>query len=457
MRVLLVMLAVMVGQLVSVSANAQVLRLKNGNVLHGEVEQDNGQEIVVNIPGVGKMTFGKDEVDSIDEPVHENPPADGEPEPTKPHLTTKTTRERFGLIGHVQEMRIYKAELSKKFGESVEDTKRLDAVYTFDRWGRAVKAGEYDTLGNVERTFSFTYDDQGNETGGVAHETGGRVQRRFVFTFDLAGNLAAESWYDNRGTLLSGYIYSYDDEGRETEEVDAWSKMRSVFTLDGQGNRTRQERYREDGTHSSTETYAYEAFDSVGNWTKRKVEETLWATLHGVAYEPPEVEYRVITYFKQTNDDAAQSQPTAFVHDLSNQSPSDEKLESSLRQTTAQAYGQKMESVMQELAVLNKEVVQSSTALSSGTGSAALASETFGRCQARVTSLRQELDQLMPPAEFVSAHGFILQALGKSAEACRVFKLGVDTQDAALYNTATSYQREANRLLEAALRALPSR
>lgn len=53
------------------SVAAQTIRLKNGNTLHGEVEYPDEHQVVVDIPGVGKLTFAKHEIASIEEPAPE--------------------------------------------------------------------------------------------------------------------------------------------------------------------------------------------------------------------------------------------------------------------------------------------------------------------------------------------------------------------------------------------------
>ena len=123
--------------------------------------------------------------------------------------------------------------------------------------------------------------------------------------------------------------------------------------------------------------------------------------------------------------------------------------------TTKQDYARKMASIMSELSSINKEVVQSSTALSNGTGDTDSASAAFEHCQRRFASFSQELEGITPPSGFGSVHESILQGLGKSAEACRLFQLGLETKDPSLYDSATSYQVEANRLLERAISEFP--
>ena len=67
MRLLLILLVIAVASLISPSIHAQTIRLKNGNSLHGEVEYPNEHQVVVDIPGVGKLTFHKDEIAAIEE------------------------------------------------------------------------------------------------------------------------------------------------------------------------------------------------------------------------------------------------------------------------------------------------------------------------------------------------------------------------------------------------------
>jgi len=61
------LLALAAGGLLSSVSDAEVVRLKNGNRLDGEVVSMTDAEIVIDIPGTGTLTFSRDEVASVEE------------------------------------------------------------------------------------------------------------------------------------------------------------------------------------------------------------------------------------------------------------------------------------------------------------------------------------------------------------------------------------------------------
>ena len=64
-------------------AAADILRLKNGNLLSGEVKAESDQQITIDIPGVGEMTFAKNEVVSIEKTATEEAEGDTSSEHAK--------------------------------------------------------------------------------------------------------------------------------------------------------------------------------------------------------------------------------------------------------------------------------------------------------------------------------------------------------------------------------------
>ena len=71
MRLLFIFVGLAVGSLLPLTTDAQTIRLKNGNSVEGEVEVLNDRQVTVDIPGLGKMTLGKDDVASIEDSDHE--------------------------------------------------------------------------------------------------------------------------------------------------------------------------------------------------------------------------------------------------------------------------------------------------------------------------------------------------------------------------------------------------
>jgi len=67
MKSRVIVLMIVVGTLLPAIASGEVIHLKNGNTLQGEVESTKEQEVTVNIPGLGTLTLKRDEIASIED------------------------------------------------------------------------------------------------------------------------------------------------------------------------------------------------------------------------------------------------------------------------------------------------------------------------------------------------------------------------------------------------------
>ena len=238
----------------------------------------------------------------------------------------KTDREIDGLIGLVKEVRTEKAHFSSKFGKWVEGHRTRWTIETYDTKGNKIEKGywggsaktvyTYDTKGNMieEAKFNadgsltikrvYTYDAKGNmiETYGFIYLGGIEIHvSKKVYTYDAKGNMIEEAKFNADSSLDYKTVYTYDAKGNMIEEAlykaDGSLFSKDVFTYDTKGNKIETTEYKADGSLPSKYAYTY-TYDAKGNWIKKT--ESKWVTKFGKSYfEPSEVVYRTITYYKK--------------------------------------------------------------------------------------------------------------------------------------------------------------
>src|SRR3989338_8609718 len=87
-------MTIAVGTLLPALATGDVVHLKNGNTLQGEVETTNDEEVTVNIPGAGRLTLKKNEIASIEKTASEERPQDSLATQGSKETTWATLREK---------------------------------------------------------------------------------------------------------------------------------------------------------------------------------------------------------------------------------------------------------------------------------------------------------------------------------------------------------------------------
>jgi hypothetical protein len=108
----------------------------------------------------------------------------------------------------------------------------------------------------------------------MIRNTGSKGMR---YVYNHKGNQMEELAYTDEGELNQRYIYIFDEKGNEIEQISF-----NVF----------ESKIPENGRYS----LKYEAFDKMGNWTKRISSEVEVKNGKKV-YKPDAIEYRTITYY----------------------------------------------------------------------------------------------------------------------------------------------------------------
>ena len=123
---------------------------------------------------------------------------------------------------------------------------------------------------------------------------------------------------------------------------------------------------------------------------------------------------------------------------------------------TLQSYGQKMARWMEDFTIENRGTIETAISLTSGAMSPTATIRAFEQYQEAFSSLKQQLDRLVPPPELQAVHALLLQATESKIEACRWFKLATQKHDDALYSQAATAQEHSKELMEQALAQLDS-
>jgi antitoxin component YwqK of YwqJK toxin-antitoxin module len=234
----------------------------------------------------------------------------------------KTGREKAGLFGPVETVRLEQSEIREQDGIPVESPRRLESVTTYDEKGNEIELSNYFN-GTLQNKRTTAYDYPGNITWTYYNPKGAVMSRTIIksddserttgiFTYDANDSLTCQQnyVYDQRGNLLessssfinnralsSKTVHTYDDEGRPTAtrvyDANGILKQESAHTRAG----TKVVTHNKDGSTKKWEAnfsdLSFE-FDSHGNWTKRSHRRKI--TESGKITELIEVTYRSITY-----------------------------------------------------------------------------------------------------------------------------------------------------------------
>lgn len=272
----------------------------------------------------------------------------------------KTNRQKDGLAGPAQTVRIEAARFSNQSGKWVKGPRELVAVLAYDERGnrREVVPGHTDIVAHFEDIphgkAIYTYDAQGRLTETVIYHPDGTISNKLLHTYDAQGHRTETTSYSSDGSINGKTAYTYDAQGHLTGEdssnifgfvtytydaqgnliEEASDKSRAVHTYDVQGHRIETAYY--DLAHDaglgidrtivtygvrgnmierftcainspcsasgSKTVYSYK-FDSYGNWGERAETYCIPKAISGTLVCEPTIEtYRTITYYPKLGD-----------------------------------------------------------------------------------------------------------------------------------------------------------
>lgn len=226
----------------------------------------------------------------------------------------KSDREFYMLKGAVKSVQTEKANLSNVDGKVVEDNREVTSVESYDGTGNLTKIEKYEDGTPLEiETYFFLDGERVYKTeilrqsklfgyrGGSTYDPNIKPDPRFTikfkYKFDALGNRTEKTVITNRGDSTSRHVYKYDARNNLMTDTVYLQIRKSNTTnhttnykVDDKGNVVEVSREKDFKI-----TYAYQAFDDKGNWTKRSSKRV--SNISGKTFESSAVYYRTIAYY----------------------------------------------------------------------------------------------------------------------------------------------------------------
>ena len=108
---------------------------------------------------------------------------------------------------------------------------------------------------------------------GARTPTETRYTYSYEYVYDSEGNLTEKRLYSNSGQLISREVYFHSEVGTDKKSFNRDGKVTSQFIekYDSSGKLIESSYPASNGYGAGVSKYAYEKFDSKGNWTRRIV------------------------------------------------------------------------------------------------------------------------------------------------------------------------------------------
>lgn len=205
---------------------------------------------------------------SEEQPAQEQPVAEN----SKYNPTDART---FGVVGPVQEVRLYRALLSTTSTEEQGDSWLVsdEVEMSFDEYGRVTKDGYdgcpyvYDENGNFIRGFSDKTELKRDDKGRIVSYVNTNIEGKDYSEIDFDHYLAKSFEYDELNRVSKSEHSGWEWMYTETYTYFGGNVYPSSSVLESTA---------ESLVIEGTTTYEYIKFDQYGNWTERK------ATTHTV-------------------------------------------------------------------------------------------------------------------------------------------------------------------------------
>jgi hypothetical protein len=236
----------------------------------------------------------------------------------------KSDRQIDGFKGTVKRAITERSDIKLVKGKDVESKRLLEHDLEYNAAGNRSREKAYDYMSGLLREImvyklvdgdkAVVYED-GDTPGKIVGDlpvttidgspikvTEGtfdpRYTYKFKYKFDPDGNVLEEAWWQSEETLWLRYVYTL--KGNQKEELvfaaDGSMNQKCLHIFDARGNEIEEHIY-DTKNNSLLEklTYEYLAFDSAGNWVKRRT--TAGNKQTNFVQKPREVMYRKITYY----------------------------------------------------------------------------------------------------------------------------------------------------------------
>lgn len=284
----------LIGKVKSLIQNEYEVSLKSGELIKGEIINDNGsnfhlvfdefgnkiQEISRNskyLNGFEKFTYEYDSKGNKIEKIYYTP--DGS-------FNTKYSY-KYDDNGNIIEMSDSFSEgyLGNKYTYKYDEKenlveyndylgRKLDEKYIFeyDENGNEIEENWYNSNGNLVKKWIKKYDDKGNIIENIFYYSEGKIDSRTIYKYDTNNNILEEIITDSNNNILSEEYNKYDNNGRIIEvkmNVPSYGdmKVKTLYKYDDKGNLIEQINNSSMGGRITKGKKKFE-YDKNNNWVK---------------------------------------------------------------------------------------------------------------------------------------------------------------------------------------------
>lgn len=200
-------------------------------------------------------------------------------------------------------------ELTESIHEGGSNTKAVYSKINGYKTSKSVELKARENDGNRFTVLGSKEKEDPIEPNEKLNEPDKRFDFKYAYETDKSGSVISERQYQNNGKLFRKRTFEYNKAGflaKETEEGTV-ARMTYSFTYDDKGNVIEVNKTRDikgAGTDSKERiTYTDVKFDSMGNWTERKITSHIKTdslpqyNIPSKKYTLVSVEYRTLTYY----------------------------------------------------------------------------------------------------------------------------------------------------------------
>jgi len=226
------------------------------------------------------------------------------------HSQSSTDRERDGLKGSVQTVRVRKTTTLDENGVRTETPLLLSHVVTYDKWGSKTELALYDGSGTLSRRIVYT-DEPGNKrkSGVITYDSNNSMVRKIVDTYGKNGfekNRTIEDFNED-GTVYRKLGLTFNSLGEMTEVAEYGADGTLIKTERAPFKEPEREYIVGDQRRPLEDVDRVVSFgsgggeyfdpDPHGNWTRGLTASTSRTYSSGKKIKTTEVVYREFTYY----------------------------------------------------------------------------------------------------------------------------------------------------------------
>ena len=225
------------------------------------------------------------------------------------HAQAKTDRERDGLKGLVQTVKVRQMTVITEDEKPTESPLILSHMVSYDKAGNRTELALYDKIGTLSRRMTYTYNPESKRLSELAtYDAHNVMMRKVIDTYGGNGFKSNRAIYDYnedgtfyRKTVLSFSplgelieVADYREDGSLIKKVSAPFKQPSYSYADRRNSAENEDRIVSFGRSAGE----YFEPDAQGNWTRGLTSSTFRTYSSGKKVKTEELVYREFTYYQ---------------------------------------------------------------------------------------------------------------------------------------------------------------